>query len=176
MTHNHQFLLLIACALLAGTSHALQPESQSAASKVSDAPLNVQQTHHVVNDKKKPQPYTKTGAKPHNQQVTSEGQSTQRRSPPQSANGQSQAVSGNSASPSKPAQSRGAGIAKHAVSRTPPVGDALPVRPPVVGSPGAMSQNDTRHHGPNLSELGGVASSKAAATATINGSAAHHRP
>jgi len=171
MTYNRRFLLLIACALLAGAAHALQPDSKSAASKSSNASRNMQQSHHVVNNKIKPQPYTKTGAKQYSDAV-----STQLSTSPQAANGQPPAVLGNSASPSQPAQIRGAGVAKHAVLRTPPVGDALPIRPPGLESTGAMSHNDMRHHGPNPSAFGGVASSKGTNAASINGSAVHHRP
>ena len=177
MTRNRQFSLLMACALLAGTGHASRPESQSAASRGSDAPRNVRQTRQVVNDKKKPQPYTKTGAKPHNPQVTSkQGQSTQRPIPSPPKNAPSPAVSEYSASPSQPVLSHGVGVAKSALLQTPPVGDALPTRPPSVGASGAVPQNDVRHHGPNPSAIGGAASSKATNMASISGSTVRHRP
>jgi hypothetical protein len=177
MTRHRQFLLLIACALLAGAVHGLQPESQSAASKSSNAPRSVRQSHQVVNEQKKQQPYTKTGAIPHQQQVTSrQGQPPQRSIPPQPANGSPSDVLRNSSNPSQPAQTRGFGVAKHAPLQTPSVVDALPIRPPGLGSPGAMSQKDVRHHSPNPSVLGGAASSKPTNTASISGSAVHHRP
>jgi hypothetical protein len=176
MMHNRRYLLLMACALLPSTAHASKSESQSLAPKDSNALRSVQPSHHLWNDQKRSKSYAKTSTKPHGQRVTSaQDELTQRANPAHPANGQPPAALRNSADPSQPAQTLGAGGAKHTTVHR-PMSNALPIRPPDVGSPGSMSQNSVRHQSPDPGALGGSAGSNSTSTASINGTAVHHRP
>jgi hypothetical protein len=176
--------MIIVCSLLAsGTESAPQSESHSAASSTSDRDHSVHKINHVVVDKKKPQPYTKTAAKPRGERdIAEQGRphtgavSSPTELPPQSANGRPSAPQPNSSTASQPFQNRAVPVFKGGPLRSQPASRELPVQPPTVASTAALSHNDVRHRGPNSSVLGGAAASKPTNTASISGSTVHRKP
>ena len=167
--------MIIVCSLLAsGTESAPQSESQSAASSTSDRDLGMHKTNHVVVDKKKPQLYTKSTAKPRGERDIAEhghpyagAVPSPSELPPQPANGRPSAPQPNSPTASQPSQNRAVAVSK---------GGPLRSQPPTVAATAALSHNDVRHRGPNSSVLGVAATSKPTNTASISGSTVHRKP
>jgi hypothetical protein len=169
--------------LAIGTESPLQSESQPAASLTSDRDHGMHKTNHVVVGRKKPQPYTKTAAKPSGERdIAEQGHPhagaipSPSELPPQSANGRPSAPQPNSPTASQPSQNRAVAISKGGPLRSQPASRELPVQPPTVASTAALLHNDVRHRGPNSPVLGGAATSKPTNTASISGSTVHRKP